>query len=92
MGSDGTAKRKIYGPASWTKGMALCTNVINGKVCNKEHLRRLCPPKLAADVAANPAVSDATVGFVTTYVADDGMPTFEVEVDDVDVQRYELAY
>ena len=49
-------------------------------------------PKLAADVAANPAVNDATVGFVTTYVADDGMPTFDVEVDDADVQRYELAY
>jgi hypothetical protein len=69
--------------------MELCSNIINGVVCNKKHLRRLCPPKLAADVAADPTVDDATVGFVTTHVADDGMPTFEVEVDDVDVQRYE---
>jgi hypothetical protein len=62
--------------------MELCANTINGVVCNKKHLRRLCPPKLAADVAADPTVGDATVGFVTTYVADDGMPAFEVEVDD----------
>jgi hypothetical protein len=92
VGADGTAKRKIYGPASWTKGMELCSNVINGVVCNKEHLRRLCPPKLAADVAADPTVDDATAGFVTTYVADDGLPTFEVEVDEVDVQRYESMF
>jgi hypothetical protein len=72
--------------------MELCSNAINGVVCNKEHLRRLCPPKLAADVAADPTVDDATAGFVTTYVADDGLPTFEVEVDEVDVQRYESMF
>jgi hypothetical protein len=43
-GADGTPKRKIYGPAIWSKGMALCSNVINGVRCNQEHLRRLCPP------------------------------------------------
>jgi hypothetical protein len=72
--------------------MELCSNTTSGVVCNKKHLRRLCPPKLAADVAADPAVDDATVGFVTTYVAEGGMPTFEVEVDDVDVQRYESMF
>ena len=92
VGSDGTAKRKICGPASWTEWMELCSNIINGVVCNKKNLRRLCPPKLAADVAADPTVDDAAVGFVTTYVADDGMPTFEVEVGDVDVQRYESMF
>jgi hypothetical protein len=35
VGADGTAKRKIYGPASWTEGMELCSNTINGVVCNK---------------------------------------------------------
>jgi hypothetical protein len=72
--------------------MELCSNIINGVVCDKKHLRRLCPPKLAADVTADPTVDDATVGFVTTYIADDGLPTFEVEVDDVDVQRYESMF
>jgi hypothetical protein len=45
-----TCRGKIYGPAIWSKGMELCSNIINGvNKCNQEHLRRLCPPKFAAD-------------------------------------------
>jgi hypothetical protein len=69
VGADGTAKRKIYGPASWTEGMDLCSNIINGVECKKKHLRRLCPPKLAADATADATVDDTAVGMVTTYVA-----------------------
>jgi hypothetical protein len=47
IGADGMPMRKIYGPAIWSKGMELCSNVINGVRCNQEHLRRLCPSELA---------------------------------------------
>jgi hypothetical protein len=89
-GSDGTPKRKIYGPASWTEGMDLCSNIINGVKCDKKHLRRLCPPKLATDATADATVDDTAVGMVATYVGDDGLPMFEVEVDVADVQLFEM--
>jgi hypothetical protein len=53
-GTDGMPKRKIYGPAIWSKGMVLCSNIINGVRCNQEHLRRLCTAKFGPCTVVNP--------------------------------------
>jgi hypothetical protein len=53
-GHDGTPRRKIYGPAIWSRGMELCSDIINGVRCNQEHLRRLCPAKFGPCTVVNP--------------------------------------
>jgi hypothetical protein len=56
----------------------------------KKHLRRLCPPKPAADATADATADDTTAGVVATYVGDGGLPAFEIDVDVADVQRFEM--